>query len=237
MHGSGGGEYKSAKFFKEQFDITSQALLRWCNAGKIRGIQIHGGGGHHRYHRGDVEQYIGCCDGGRRRGMRVLYARVSSAKQKEDLHRQVEDLKQAYPNHDLVITDIGSGVNFERRGSKALLERVCQGLVAEVVVMHKDRLGRIGTEIFQQVFEQFGTRLVVHCQDEENDSDKHDDLIAIITLFVASHHGKRAAENRKRRAEEARRSAKSVSECNAKVPRRHGESLDDDGGHAITGKV
>ena len=66
----------------------------------------------------------------------IAYARVSSAHQQQDLERQRQDLQKAYPDHEL-ISDIGSGLNFKRKGLTALLERVLAGLVKEVVVMHK----------------------------------------------------------------------------------------------------
>ena len=75
-----------------------------------------------------------------------IYARVSSAKQKGDLDRQIQDLQEAYPGH-IVIRDIASGVNFKRKGLQTILEHVLSGLVNEVVVMRRDRLARIGADL------------------------------------------------------------------------------------------
>jgi putative resolvase len=135
-----------------------------------------------------------------------IYARVSSAKQQGDLQRQIEDLQKAYPGH-IIIKDIASGVNFKRKGLQTILGYVLSGVVSEVVVMHRDRLARIGFELLEYIFSKFGTKLVVHSKDEEEGADgKHDladDLLAVTTLLVASHNGRRAAENRKRRREES----------------------------------
>lgn len=164
---------------------------------------MHGDTGKRLYLTSDIEQKLGICsDVGESAGCsgeRILYARVSSSKQKEDLERQINDLRQSYSEHDRIIHDIGSGANFKRRGLRSLLERVYEGMVREVVVMHLDRLSRIGSEILVDIFKKFGTKLVVHCEGKEDETDKHDDLISIITLFVASHNGRRAAENKKRR--------------------------------------
>ena len=70
---------------------------------------------------------------------KIIYARVSSNHQKEDLQRQIQDLQTAYPTHKL-IRDIGSGLNYKRKGFQRLLEFVHQGTVEEIVVTHKDRL-------------------------------------------------------------------------------------------------
>lgn len=130
-----------------------------------------------------------------------IYARVSSDHQKGDLERQIQDLKKAYPRHEL-IQDIGSGVNFKRKGLETLLERVLSGMVSEVVVMHRDRLARIGFELLEFIFEKTGTKLLVHCPTSNvGQGELAEDLLAVTTHFVASYNGRRAAENRKRRKE------------------------------------
>jgi putative resolvase len=132
-----------------------------------------------------------------------IYARVSSDKQRGDLERQIEDLQKAFPGHQL-FQDIGSGVNFQRHGLHTLLERVLSGMVSEVVVMHRDRLARIGYDLLEFIFATVGTKLVVHCKDDgSNNDDLADDLLAITTHLVASYNGRRAADNRKRRRQEA----------------------------------
>jgi predicted site-specific integrase-resolvase len=79
-------------------------------------------------------------------------------------------------------------------------------MVSEIVVMRRDWLARLGYDLLELIFSKVSTRLVVHGKDE-NASDEHDlaeDLLAVTTLFVASHHGRRAAANRKRRKQEER---------------------------------
>ena len=113
------------------------------------------------------------------------------------MQRQIDDMQQAYPNHT-VIADVGSGLNFQRKGLQTLLERVHKGVVDEVVVRHKDRLCRYGLELVEWIMEKAGTRLVVLCtpDDEKDNSTRElaDDLLAITTVFVARHNGRRSAE-------------------------------------------
>lgn len=195
-------EYKGAKFFTNKFSISSQTLRNWGDAGKIQCIRLHGNNGERRYKISDVYRHMGVDipDNNTNKHI-VIYTRVSSTKQKEDLMRQRDELIKCYPRHDKVIADVGSGVNFNRKGLQSLLELVYSGMVNEVVVMHRDRLARIGIEILDGIFKKFGVKLVVHCQSEDDDEGKNDELISIITLFVASHYGKRAASNKRRRAE------------------------------------
>jgi predicted site-specific integrase-resolvase len=131
----------------------------------------------------------------------VIYARVSSSKQRGDLQRQIEELSKAYPGYR-VISDVASGINFKRQGLRSLLDSVYRGNVKEVVVMHRDRLARFAIDLLEYIFKAQGTKLVVHRQNQDTlDSPQQlaEDLMAITTVFVASHHGKRAAEGRRRR--------------------------------------
>lgn len=209
--------YKGAKFFKNKFSISSQTLRNWGDAGKIQFIRLHGNNGERRYKIKDVYRHMGVdTTTNDTPKQSIIYTRVSSAKQKEDLIRQRDELIECYPRHDKVITDVGSGVNFNRKGLQTLLELVYDGMVGEIVVMHRDRLARIGIEILDGIFKKFGVKLVVHCQSEDDDEGKNDELISIITLFVASHYGKRAASNKKRRAEGGGEEGKSTSEKKTK---------------------
>ena len=77
---------------------------------------------------------------------RICYCRVSSPKQKEDLKRQVDYMKKEYPYHE-IITDVASGLNYEREGLKKLLAYAMEGELEEVVIAYKDRLCRIGYDL------------------------------------------------------------------------------------------
>lgn len=195
--------YRPGKYFSNKYGINISTLRNWADSGSIRHFRVGPKDGRRRYHVGDVLSKFNVPREQKR--LHVLYARVSSIKQKEDLGRQIEQLKQLYPNHDRVISDIGSGVNFKRRGMQTLLELVCDGLVEKITILYKDRLARIGYEIFEQICTKFGTVITVHNESEKDQDGEHDDLVAIITCFVASHHGKRASINRKRKHREIER--------------------------------
>ena len=198
-----GENYKPAKFFKSKYSMSSQTLRNWAEAGHIRFLQYNGKHGKCVYLESDVAKHIGYTIKPKAK-LRIIYARVSSAKQKEDLERQRDDLISSYPEHDRVITDVGSGVNFNRKGLQAILELVYEGVVGEIIVMHRDRLARIGQELLDGIFKKFGVKLLVHCQSQDNEEGKTDELLSIITLFVASHHGQRAAANKRRRVEKTK---------------------------------
>jgi len=130
-----------------------------------------------------------------------LYARVSSVKQKEDLERQKQLLSSRFPTYEL-ISDIGSGINFKRKGLQTLLEQSCKGLVGEIVVTHRDRLCRFAYELLKYVFSLNSTKLVVLFDDSTTDEHElSEDILAINTVFICRLQGRRAAKHRRERKE------------------------------------
>lgn len=120
-----------------------------------------------------------------------LYARVSSSKQKDDLVRQSTFLQTKYPNH-IIIKDIGSGLNYKRKGLLKLLELSCKGLVNEVVIYSKDRLCRFGYELIEWLFLQHNTKLVVLEQiDKSPEQEFSEDILSILQVFACHWNGKR----------------------------------------------
>ena len=200
--------FRPAGFFVAKYGVSSSAMRGWSDNNAIRTLRHPGG--KRIYNVADVatlfakNQGIGSGEGSAV-PVGVIYARVSSAKQRGDLDRQIAELQQAFPGHT-VLRDVGSGVNFKRPNLRALLERVDKGLVQEVVVMHRDRLARFGCDLLEWLLERKGCKLVVHRSSEatpDDTQDLADDLLAITTVFVASHHGKRGAEGKRRRREHA----------------------------------
>ena len=161
--------------------VHPNTLRNWANEGKIRYIRQPGG---QRLY--DVSSVGG--DGGKRR---VCYCRVSSRKQKDDLERQVAKMRGLFPGHEIV-TDIGSGLNFKRKGLASVLESAMRGDVAEIVVAHRDRLCRFGFELVERIVGQNGGRVVV-LGDLESSPQRElvCDLVSIIHVFACRIHGLR----------------------------------------------
>lgn len=194
-----GATFVPATVVQQHYHISTKSLRRWADEGTLRSVRFKGPEGKRLYDLPHLASLLGDVQAPVPR-RRIVYARVSSAHQSEDLERQCTDLQAAYPQHEL-IKDVGSGLNFKRRGFTTLLDGVLSGMVAEVVVMHKDRLCRFGTELMDAIFAKFGTRFVVHGAntDASKTQELADDLLAITTVFVARHNGQRAAKNRRSR--------------------------------------
>lgn len=136
----------------------------------------------------------------------VLYCRVSSKKQESDLIRQRELLSNAFPDAE-IMDDIGSGLNYKRHAFSKLVKRICRDEIAQIVVTFKDRLVRFGFELFEQMCQEHGTKILVYCKTDElehehDESELKDDLLSIVNVFVARNNGKRSAHLRKQRAEQ-----------------------------------
>jgi len=200
-------EYISPYKIKKKYDITSNTLRTWAEQNKIKYIRIREGKGKRMYSIKDVEKIFGntiksdtrkiCC-----------YARVSSDHQKEDLDRQIKFLKENFPNSE-IIHDIGSGLNFKRKGFQTLLERSFKGDFTKVVVTYRDRLCRFGLEVVEWIFEKSNTEFVVlnHPTISENFTTQElaEDLLSITTVFVARNNGNRSALFRKQRKEQEKK--------------------------------
>lgn len=134
----------------------------------------------------DVDSWVGA------RAATVCYARVSSHKQRDDLRRQVEWLKRRCPTAE-VITDIGSGLNFKRKGLRSILERSLSGEQLTVMVAHSDRLARFGVELIRWILERNGGQIVVLGKSAKGSptSELTQDLLAILTVFAARNAGLR----------------------------------------------
>lgn len=125
----------------------------------------------------------------------VCYCRVSGNKQKDDLARQVAYMRQQFPNAE-IIQDVGSGLNFKRKGLQQILRRLMQGDKFTLIVAHRDRLCRFGNELIQFMFEQNGGELMVLNHEEASPQrELTEDLLAILHVFSYRMHGLRRYEN------------------------------------------
>lgn len=130
--------------------------------------------------------------------IKICYARVSSIGQKDDLERQKYVLKKKYPNH-LLIEDIGSGVNMNRRGLRRIIKMAIAGNIEELVVVHKDRLTRFGYELVEDLIKEYsGGKIIItsKVEDIEPEEELVKDVLTIMNVFVARMNGMRKYKKR-----------------------------------------
>jgi putative resolvase len=131
----------------------------------------------------------------------VNYVRVSSQGQKDDLERQIEMIQKAYPEN-IIIKDIGSGINMNRRGLKKIIDLAIKGQIGNVVVAYKDRLTRFGFELIESIIKDYsnGQIIILNNKDEmEPEEELIMDVMQVMNVFIAKMNGLRKYKNIKKR--------------------------------------
>ena len=174
--------YLSSRKAVERLGLHPQTLRRYAAQG---GIPFYRNAGGQRLY--DVDAFLR----GKANPQTVCYCRVSSPKQRGDLQRQVADMRELYPDAQ-VVTDVAGGLNWKRKGLLAILERLHRGDKLTLVVAHRDRLARFGFELIQWLVEQNGgSVLVLNQPDASPESELTEDLLAILHTFSCRMHGLR----------------------------------------------
>jgi putative resolvase len=188
--------------------VHQRTLYNWDEMGKIETIRTPGG---KRLY--NVTKFIGekecnntnCIEDheelDKMEGkLNIGYARVSSRGQITDLEHQKDVIREKYPNH-LIIDDIGSGINLNRRGLMKLIHLGIAGKINEIVVVHKDRLTRFGYELIENIINKYsqGTIKVIEKKsDKEPEEELVEDVLQLMNVFVARMNGLRKYKLKKK---------------------------------------
>jgi putative resolvase len=172
--------------------VSVDTIRRWEKDGKIQSIRTEGG--HRRYKLADFVES--------RPGRTIAYARVSSHDQKADLDRQDAVLSGYCQSHDWdyeVIRDLGSGLNYRKKGLTKLIDLLLSGEIARLVITNKDRLLRFGSELIFSICERFEVEVIILNKKEDVtfEEDLASDVLEIITVFSARLYGSRSHKNKK----------------------------------------
>lgn len=196
-------KYVSYAKVKQHYNVSAQTVQNWARRGSVRYKTIQNDTRKTwLYDLESIGEYIKSSDTSENteskannKNITVIYARVSSSKQKPDLERQKELLLKSFPDAE-VMFDIGSGINFKRPSFRKLVTRVCRDEISTIVVTYKDRLARFGYELFEQLCNEHSTKILVYSKNTgvtENDEDElKEDLLSIVNVFVAKSNGKRS---------------------------------------------
>lgn len=125
--------------------------------------------------------------------IKICYCRVSSNKQREDLKRQVQYMKDKFPTHT-IIEDIGSGLNYKRKGLLEIMEKAINGEIEELVIAYKDRLTRFGYEMLEWLITKYSNGKIIIINKEEEETPIEEltkDIVSIMNVYVAKVNGLR----------------------------------------------
>lgn len=190
-------KYYSIHEFSKLISRTPQTLRNWDLSGKLKPHHT-GANGYRYYSHQQLNELLGIADIQRKV---IGYCRVSSNKQKDDLIRQVENMDKYLSSLNCeyeIIQDIGSGINYSKKGLKGLLKKINNKEVSKIVVFYKDRLLRFGFELVEYVANLNGCEIEVLDNTEKTEEQELvEDLIQIVTVFSCKLQGKRANKTRK----------------------------------------
>jgi len=192
--------YYTIHEFSKLVGKTPQTLRNWDKKGLL--IPHHTGANGYRYYSHEqLKQVLNIKDDDKKPKIVIGYCRVSSYKQKDDLQRQVENMKLYLDKQNKeyeIIEDIGSGINYTKKGLRELLRKIVNNEVEKVVVLYKDRLLRFGFELVEYIANLYGCEIeVIDSTEKTEQQELVEDLVQIITVFSCKLQGKRANKARK----------------------------------------
>ena len=191
-------KYYSINEFSKILGVSAQTLRNWDSNGKLHPHHTSSNG--YRYYSHEQLNMIVNIKPNLNRKI-IGYCRVSSNKQKDDLQRQIENMQlyltaQGKPFE--IISDIGSGINYKKKGLKELLKLITQNKVDNVVVLYKDRLLRFGFELIEYIASLYNCEIeIIDNTVKSEQQELVEDLVQIITVFSCKLQGKRANKARK----------------------------------------
>lgn len=180
-----------AKEAMKILNISRMTLYRYLKLGLIKATKLHNG-----YFDYEEESIMKLKLNGKKKRDNIIYARVSTYKQKNDLDNQINELKTfctknkiAYSN---VISDISSGLDLNRPNFSKLLDDILHYKVNSIIVSYKDRLTRLSFSILEHIFKQFNTKIiVVHKSEKQSENEYFEDLLTLMHSFTTKLYAKR----------------------------------------------
>lgn len=191
-------KYYTIHEMTEILGVTAQTLRNWDKSRKLKPHHTSPNG-YRYYSEDDLNQILN--KPVKKQGKTIGYCRVSSPKQKDDLERQKENMRiyllaQGKPFE--IISDIGSGINYKRKGLQELIKGMANRSISKVVVLYKDRLTRFGFELIEYIAELYDCEIeIVDTTERTEQEELTEDLIQIMTVFSCKLQGKRANKARK----------------------------------------
>jgi excisionase family DNA binding protein len=197
-------EFVGGKEASKILGIHQRTLYQWDAKGEIETIRTNG---NKRLY--NVKKYLATkikteniCDNlddlDNNEKLNICYVRVSTQNQKDDLERQKLLMKTKYPNY-IIIEDIGSGLNLNKRGINKIIHLGIKGKINELVVAYKDRLTRFGFELIEDIITKYSNGKIIILNKSETMSQEDElvkDIMAIMNVYVAKMNGLRRYKNK-----------------------------------------
>lgn len=186
----------------EMLGISLSTAYRWLKSGKLI-EDFRTVGQHRRFLLSYIQdKFLNIDKDKKEKNPAVIaYARVSSYDQKQDLERQkaklLNDCLERNYQNVTVISDLGSGLNYKKNGLKKLLDLILNQQIDILIINHKDRLLRFGSELIFKICQFYQIKVIILENKEKSfEEDLTQDVIEIMTVFCAKLYGKRSHKNK-----------------------------------------
>jgi len=183
--------YKTRSEACEMLNIHYKTLYKLADAKEIEAVKI---GSRQLY---NVNKYLQKINVENTNKRNFCYCRVSSAKQKEDLDRQINYMREKFPTYE-IIKDVSSGLNMNRDGLNKIIDLAIKGEVNEIIVAYKDRLTRFGYDMIERIVKEYsnGKIIILNKAEEQTPTEElTKDLVSIMNVYVAKVNGLRKYKN------------------------------------------
>ena len=209
------------KEFAELLNVSVLTLQRWDNTGKLKAHRTPTNRRYYTYEQ--YQKYMGITNSSKKT---VIYTRVSTSNQKDDLKKQVEFLKQ-YVNAkgiivDTVIEDYGSGLNYNRKQWNKLIDECMTNEIGTIIITHKDRFIRFGFDWFEKFLNKFGVKfIIVNNESLSPQEELVQDIISILDVFSCRIYGLRKYKKKIKEDIEVEKSIQNRDKANTKADRKN----------------
>jgi predicted site-specific integrase-resolvase len=188
-------KYVKSKIAVKELKVGEDTLRRWSKQGKIDFILTPG-----RQRLYNIEKFL--IEYGVKEEIpkenelnikkKICYCRVSTKGQKDDLERQINLMTSLYPNYEF-ITDIGSGLNYKRKGLLQIIDYAIKNELEELVIAYKDRLSRFSYDLLEYIITKYsnGKITIINNTITSPEEEIVTDLVTIINVFSAKINGSR----------------------------------------------
>lgn len=182
--------YKTPKYSSEKLKVSQQTLKRWERDGIIETIRMPGGKRMYNVNKYLIDNNL--IKKEIKIKQKICYCRVSSWSQKDDLERQIKYMTDKYKDYRL-IKDIGSGLNFKRKGLNEIINLAINNDIEEVVIAYKDRLARFGFDLIEMLITNYsnGKITIVNECFKSPQEELTIDLISVMNVFSSKLNGMR----------------------------------------------
>ena len=205
------------KDFAELLGVSVKTLQRWDRDGILKANRTPTDRRYYTY-----DQYLQFKGIQTENDIRdtVIYARVSTRNQKDDLQNQVEFLKQFCNAKGIIVNqcveDFGSGLNYNRKKWNKLLDEVMENKIKTIVISNKDRFIRFGYDWFEKFCEKFNTKIIIVNNETLSPNEELvQDIISILHVFSCRLYGLRKYKNQIKEDEEIAKELQNGNRPNA----------------------